>query len=993
MKIKFKPLDYQNTAVESIVSLFKGQGVSNSSFEVASNDSFGTLFAEDGIGIANNLTISHEELLKNLQKVQIKNQLAPSDTLTGTNQHFPQFNIEMETGTGKTFVYLKSIYDLNAKYGFKKFIIVVPSVAIKEGVIKTFNSTLNYFQKSYNNPIVNLFMFNGQKINQVRNFATSNAIEILVTTIQAFNKESNLMNKPNDYLNGAKPIDLIAETNPVLIIDEPQSVDNTEIAINAINSLNPTVGFRFSATHKNTSYPKIFKLDAVEAYEKELVKQIEVSSLVINENGNNAYIKLLQTKSSKTKISAQVEVYKKAKVGATKKTITLQSGDDLFSKTGLQIYEDFGFVQDIDTTKGSEAIYFSGTPDCITLASSNEEDLLIKRGQIAKTIEEHLNKELYFKNKSIEVKVLSLFFLDKVSNYRLYEEDGQAIPGNYAKIFEEEYQKLIRLPKYKILNDSHIPASEVHDGYFSSDGKGKLKDTNGSTQSDETTYEMIMQNKEGLLTFYNEEKNNISKANKIRFIFSHSALKEGWDNPNIFQIATLVETTDTITKRQKIGRGLRIAVDQNGNRIPGFKVNKLTVIANESYEEFAKGLQTEYEEDGLKFGYLSSDAFSTISDDESTNEFHILGNDKSEIIYNFLMENNFIDSKGKATPELKSAITNNNLQLPEGFEKFETEIINNLRNITKTIPLKKAEDKVLVKVNPDSITEEFLNLWDKIKFKSSYHVNFDTERFLQDVVDGNNFLDGLNSIQTRKLDFQYVKSTIDISDSGVGTEVVAQRNLGSQGMKQYDIPDIITYLQNKTNLTRKTIVKLLTSVDNLDNFSNNPISYMDQAVQLINAHKEQLVVNSLTYSKSQEFYDHELFFNEETFAYLGENGNSYKVNSEKNKTIFDYVVTDSDVEKNFAKELDLNEEVSFFIKLPDWFKIRTPLGPYNPDWAIVYNENNAQKLYFIIETKGNINSDQLRPHERAKILAGEKHFVALDTGIIFKKATKFKDIL
>lgn len=993
MKIKFESLEYQNVAVKSICSLFNGQELSESSFKVDHNNTFGTIFSEDGIGIANHLNITEDALLNNLNKVQVNNKLVPSPSLTGTNTQFPQVNIEMETGTGKTFVYLKTIYELNEQFGFKKFIIVVPSVAIKEGVIKTFNSTQSYFQSQYNLTPCNLFMFDSKRMNEVRNFATSNSINVLVTTIQAFNKDTNLMNKENDFLNGAKPIDLLAQTNPIVIIDEPQSVDNTEKAISSINSLNPMIGLRFSATHKDNSYPKIFKLDAVEAYEQELVKQIEVASLNINNYGNNAHFKLLSIKAIKSKISAKAEVYKKTKSGAVKKVVTLNRGDDMFEVTGLQSYEDFGFIQDIDAAEGFEAVYFSGTPDCITLTSSTEEDLIIKRGQISKTIEEHLNKELFFKKQNQNIKVLSLFFIDKVSNYRLYGKNNESCPGQYAKIFEEEYTRLIKLPRYKILNDRNIPANEVHDGYFSSDKKGVFQDTNGSTQSDKSTYELIMKNKEGLLTIYNEEKKNTSKSHKIRFIFSHSALKEGWDNPNIFQICTLVESTDTITKRQKIGRGLRIAVDQDGNRVPGFTVNKLTVIANESYEEFARGLQSEYEENGIKFGYLDKDSFATITNEASSEELPILGTATSAEIFSFLVNENYLDSKGKATALLKDAIKVNKLNLPDEYEPFEAEILSILERATRNLVIKKVEDKVLVKVNPASLlTEDFISLWNKIKYKSSYQVNFNTERFLEEVINGTSVLDGLKSIETKKIDFTFKKSTLELNKSGIKADLKANSKMSTTNKIQYQVPDIISYLQNKTGLTRKTIVKLLKSLDNLDQFTNNPIFYMDQAVQIINNHKLHLIVNSLTYTKIQDYYDHNLFLNQSTYAYQGKNGNSYKVSS-NSKTLFDYIVTDSKVELDFVKDLELNEEISFFIKLPNWFKIQTPLGPYNPDWAIVSTKDDVQKLYFIIETKGTTNAAQLKPSEFGKILSGEKHFKALDTGITFKKATKLDEIL
>ena len=550
MKIQFDTLDYQTDAVNSAVRVFEGQTIKESNFTITNDVPQGTLFASDGIGVGNRVILNEEQMLKNVNKTQILNGIVPSDNLFGNNKAFPQFNIEMETGTGKTFVYLKTILELNKQYGFLKFVIVVPSIAIKEGVLKSFEITKDYFKNQYNGVVYDLFMFDSSKLDRVRSFSSANTIDIMVTTIQSFNKDTNVMNRENDQLSGARPIDLIAETRPIVIIDEPQSVDNTDLAKDALKSLDPSAGFRYSATHRDNTYPKIYQLGAVDAYDNQLVKQIEVAGIEIDEDGNRAHLKLIDVKTGKNGISAKIEVYKKTRNDADKITMNFKAGDDIFSKTKLQAYDEVGFIQDIDATPGFESVTFSGNPEKITLESATLEDEAIKRAQISKTIEEHLNKELKFKQSGQRIKVLSLFFLDKVENYRVYDEEGNPSLGRYARIFEEEYERLIHLSKYKELNDVNVPVSEVHDGYFSADNKGKLKNTKGDTQADESTYEMIMKNKEGLLTFYDEEKHHTAKANKIRFIFSHSALKEGWDNTNVFPIATLIETMDTINKLQ-----------------------------------------------------------------------------------------------------------------------------------------------------------------------------------------------------------------------------------------------------------------------------------------------------------------------------------------------------------------------------------------------------------------------------------------------------------
>ncbi|MDA2886741.1 DEAD/DEAH box helicase family protein [Lactococcus lactis] len=994
MKIQFDTLDYQTDAVNSAVRVFEGQTIKESNFTITNDDPQGTLFANDGIGVGNRVIINEEQMLKNVNKTQILNGIVPSDNLFGNNKAFPQFNIEMETGTGKTFVYLKTILELNKQYGFLKFVIVVPSIAIKEGVLKTFKITKDYFKNQYNGVIYDLFMFDSSNPNRVLSFASANTIDIMVTTIQSFNKDTNVMNRENEQLSGARPIDLIAETRPIVIIDEPQSVDNSDLAKDALATLNSSAGFRYSATHRDNTYPKIYQLGAVDAYNNKLVKQIEAAGIEIDEDGNRAHLKLIEVKTGKNGITAKIEVYKKTRNDADKTILNFKEKDNMFTKTRLQVYDEVGFIQDIDATPGFESVTFSGNPEKITLESATLEDEATKRAQIAKTIEEHLNKELQFKKTGQRIKVLSLFFLDKVENYRVYDEEGNPSLGRYARIFEEEYERLIHLSKYKDLNDVNVPVSEVHDGYFSADNKGKLKNTKGDTQADESTYEMIMKNKEGLLTFYDEEKHHTAKANKIRFIFSHSALKEGWDNPNVFQIATLIETKDTITKRQKIGRGLRIAVNEDGERVPGFDVNTLTVMANESYKDFAEGLQKEYEEDGVIFGVFNKDSFATIiiKYDEVTEEMEILGKEKSEQLFNYLKQEEFINSSGRATDKLKQAITDKEIEVPEDFIEVVSQILDVARSKVKSLDIKDAKDKVEVKVVKEALADDFLELWNKIKYKTTYKIDFDSDKLIELAANGNESFDGVNSIQTRKGTYLYKKGMVEMSQAGVKADESSESSVRATTSGAYKLPDIITFLQNETSLTRKTIVAILQSVNNLDSFKNNPLSYMNQAAKIINAIKNQLIVDGIEYTRTSDEYEQTLFSTETLNAYLGEKGNSVKVDESKQKTVYDYVVTDSSIEKDFARKAEMDDNVKFYIKLPDWFKIRTPLGPYNPDWALLYEEDDEQHLYFIVETKGDTSFEQLRPHERAKILAGEKHFKAVDTDIKFKRVSDEAEI-
>lgn len=980
MKIKFDELEYQLQAVQAATLLFKGQTVRQANFTLSNSNAQGTFFSEDGVGVGNSVNITRAELIKNMQQIQISNGIAPDDELTGENKQFPSFNIEMETGTGKTLVYLKTILELNKQYGFLKFVIVVPSVAIREGVQKSIEITRGYLSSQYNGAIYDSFVYSSNDLNRVREFASSSNIQIMITTIQAFNKDTNVMNQENDKLGGDRPIDFLAQTRPILIIDEPQSVDGTPNAKAAINRLNPSIGFRYSATHKE-SYPTIYRLGPVEAYDQQLVKQIEVAGVQMDEDGNRAYLRLVSTSNKKGAISARIEVYKKTKQDADKAIITVKKDTDIANKTKLQTYSKVGFITDIDTTPGAETVYFSGQPSEITLASSNAEDEAFKRDQIKQTIQEHLEKELRFQKAKIPVKVLSLFFLDKVENYREYHDDGTTGLGKYAKIFEEEYNALIHSQKFSGLRDAKVPVSEVHDGYFSRDGKKRFKNTRGDTAADESTYSMIMKDKEGLLTAYDPNAGAVASVNKLRFVFSHSALREGWDNPNIFQICTLADTKDTMTKRQKVGRGLRIAVDQSGRRIPGFEVNTLTVMANESYKDFAETLQKEYADDGVKFGVFGPDTFATIvlSKDEFTGEQEVLGKKRSKALVQALTDDGFLNTAHKATDKLRSAIKNKQIELPEEYAPFEAPVLAIAEKHIKSLEIRNRADRHEVDVNKEALSDDFLALWDRIKEKTTYRVYFDTEALIDRAVKK------LNDITTHKGNFTYSKALIQNTAAGMEVHDPHERRLSSSDQTPYELPDILTFLQNETQLTRRTLAKILNGVDSLAAFEANPQSYMTQAAKLINWEKRQLMVDGIEYRKTGDEYEQRLFTTETLYAYLdhdGQEGNAVAVDG--GKTVYNYIVTDSDTEKQFARDCEQDDNVRFYIKMPDWFKVKTPLGTYNPDWAILYEEDAGTRLYFVADTKANPDEEALRGHERLQLRSGKAHFEALDTGVTFK---------
>lgn len=980
MKIKFNHnLEFQNDAISSIVDIFRGQPKKNGTFTVA-NYSAQQKLTELDSGISNKILLSQQEILKNVQKIQLKNGLEQSNKIEALD-----FTIDMETGTGKTYVYLKSIMELNKDYGFTKFIIVVPSLAIKEGVSKSLEMTESGFKDLYDNEPYEYFDYDSQNIEQVRNFATSDKIQIMIINIQAFNRNftkkgmSNIMHRNIDRLNGNKPRELIGQTNPITIIDEPQTTMSTTNAKKAVESLNPSVIIRYSATHRE-EINLMYRLDAIDAYEKKLVKQIEVASFEGKDDHNTPYIKLLSVDNKKSPITARLEIDILEKGSLKTKKVTVKQSDDLFNKTnGRDVYSGY-IINDIYCEEGNEYIDFTSQRDILRLGDNigGIDDNIIKRAQIRKTIEEHLEKESRLNEQGI--KVLSLFFIDKVKNYRIYNEDGSTSNGKYAEWFEEEYQELIRKPKYKkiIENESDMAdhISNSHNGYFAKDNKKRYKDsTTGNAKHDEDAYSLIMKDKEKLLSF----------SSKLRFIFSHSALKEGWDNPNIFQICTLNETNSVMKKRQEIGRGLRLSVNQLGERTEGFEINTVTIMANESYEEFAKMLQHEYETDaGIKFGFIKKHSFSNITEEINGERFFI-GEAKSKDIYKYLEEQEYIDRKGKVTNRLKVELEKNIFQVPEKFVKFETEIKSILERMILTLNIKNAADKKIVKPNKEVLlSPEFEDLWDNIKYKTNYSVNVDSETLVEKCIK-----DMKNNLRIDRAKLQYRRAITGISSSGVSAEEVETTTEVIDTIYE-SLPDIITTLQNETDLTRRTIAKILTNSNTFNKFKINPQKYIEEVIKIINTNKKLLLVDGIKYTKMEEnsYSYQELFIDKELTGYLSKN--LYK----SERATHEYVVYDSKRERSFAEKFEIDSKVKLYAKLPSAFKIKTPLGNYNPDWAVLIEDNEEEKLYFVIESKGNISKAELRPIEDGKIKCAKEHFKALNTEVVFEEyddVNKFLD--
>ncbi|KDE71814.1 type III restriction endonuclease subunit R [Fusobacterium necrophorum BFTR-2] len=993
MKIKFEEnLEYQLEAINSITDIFSGQEIAKTVFTVekTKNPQLSIISEENDLGTGNKLLLFPEEISANVNKIQTRNGLAKTEVFGKNDYHF---SIEMETGTGKTYVYLRTIMELNKKYGFTKFIIVVPSIAIKEGVYKTLQMTEEHFKSLYENTPYDYFIYDSKKINMIRNFAVNDTIQILIMNIDSFNKDTNIINQERDQASGYRPIDYISQCNPIVIVDEPQNMES-EIARKSIKTLNPLCTLRYSATHKE-KYNSVFKLDSIDAYEKKLVKQIEVATVGVTQNANTEYIKVTNIKLRKSMPVAEIELDMKSKNGVNRKKVKIVKGDSLSEKAKRDIYDGY-IVNEItynekDPTKSF--IDFGKVTLSLGQVNGGEDPNIIKRLQIRKTIQEHFDKQIALKKKGI--KVLSLFFIDKVANYRIYDvETGEAKKGKYAVIFEEEYNKLLELPEYSELRNLSLPlyqqAASAHDGYFSVDKKKSKtgveyfeeKDTKGNTNADNDTFTKIMKDKEKLLSF--EEP--------LAFIFSHSALKEGWDTPNVFQICTLNETTSEIKKRQEIGRGLRIAVNQEGERVRGFDVNTLTVMANESYEQFVESLQKEMEtEENIKFGLIEDFIFANIITKDENGKEMFLGHEKSKEIYQDLIKKDYVDERGNAKEKLKHDLQEGKLELAEEFHSIKESIIQKLKVTTGKLVIKNADEKKKIILNKKVfLSEEFKELWNRIKYKTTYQVNFDGEELIKRCI--KNLDDG---VYIPKEKFLYDKKRLAITKGGIEEEKSYAVEENVDVYHRFKLPDIITYLQNETNLTRRSIVRILTESGTLHSFKKNPQLYLEQASSIIKRTMKLFIVDGIKYEKigDMEYYSQELFENNEIFGYLKDEMNKQGNMIKTEKTPYMDIIIDSDVEREFAKGLEENGNIKVYTKLPSWFKISTPLGNYNPDWAVLVKPDlnkEEEKLYFIVETKGSVLEENRRETENLKISCGRKHFEAISKDIHFQVTNNFE---
>lgn len=982
MKLHFEPnLDYQLQAIEAVCDLFRGQEACRTEFTVTlrppvtepADDLFpGTKpqqltlgMAETDLGIGNRLTLLDDELLANLNAIQLRNGLPPSNSLASGD-----FTVEMETGTGKTYVYLRTLFELNARYGFTKFVIVVPSVAIKEGVYKTLQITEEHFKGLYAGVPFDYFLYDSAKLGQVRNFATSSQIQIMVITVGAINKKDvNNLYKDSEKMGGEKPIDLIRASRPIVIVDEPQSVDGglEGRGKQALGAMHPLCTLRYSATHADKHH-MVYRLDAVDAYQRKLVKQIEVASATVEDAHNKPYVRLLAVSNQRGAIAARVELDVQTASGVTRRDVRVQDGDNLEQTTGRALYADCR-IGEIRVEKGNEFLELRVPGGELFLRIGQTwggvDALAVQREMIRRTIKEHLDKEKRLGPQGI--KVLSLFFIDEVAKYRQYNADGTAVKGEYARIFEEEYRRLAKHPDYSSLFkevDFTHAAEEVHNGYFSIDKKGGWTDTAENNQANrdsaERAYNLIMKEKETLLLF----------KTPLKFIFSHSALREGWDNPNVFQICTLRDIQSERERRQTIGRGLRLCVNQDGQRLRGFELNTLTVIATESYEQFAEKLQQEIEQEtGIRFGIVEAHQFAAIAVTDAQGRTVPLGFEQSKAIWEHLKAQGYLDAKGKVQDGLRRALKDGTLTVPAPLTAQLDPITQVLKKLAGRLEIKNADDRRPVRTRQAILhSPEFKALWERIKQKTTYRLEFDNEKLVEQCIQA--LRDAPPIPKTR---LQWRKADIAIGQAGV--EATEREGAATIVLDESDIelPDLLTDLQDRTQLTRRTIHRILTGSRRLDDFKRNPQQFIELAAEAIKRCKRLAVVDGIKYQRlgDEQYYAQELFDQEELTGYL-------KNMLEAKKAVYEQVIYDSATEADFADQMEKNTDVKVYAKLPGWFTVPTPLGTYNPDWAILIETDGVERLYFVVETKSGLFTDDLRDKESAKIACGKAHFKALE---------------
>lgn len=1021
MKLQFKHQKFQADAAKAVVDVFVGQPYLTPSYmmdkgyqgKMISGENFSQQSMtdeEDFTGWSNHRIVpelSDRLILEHIQKIQRNNQIQPSQTLEGRYN----LTIEMETGVGKTYTYIKTMYELNKHYGWSKFIVVVPSIAIREGVYKSFDMTQEHFAEEYGKK-VRFFIYNSSQLNEIDRFASDNSINVMIINSQAFNargKDARRIYMKLDEFRSRRPIDIIAKTNPILIIDEPQSVEGKQTKEN-LKQFNPLMTLRYSATHKSDSiYNMVYRLDAMEAYNKRLVKKIAVKG--ITESGSTAtesYVYLESINLSKSAPTATIQFDCKGATGIRKITRIVSEGYNLYDNSGQMEEYKQGFVVSRIDGRDDSVEFINGIKiyagDVIGKVSEDQ----LRRIQIRETILSHIQREreLFYKG----IKVLSLFFIDEVAKYKQYDAAGQPTNGIYADMFEEEYNDIISNLQIGIGEDDYmkylesIPSENTHAGYFSIDKKGKMIDSKvarkETTSDDVDAYDLIMKNKELLL-----DRN--PKKSPVRFIFSHSALREGWDNPNVFQICTLKQSSSETRKRQEVGRGLRLCVNQDGERMDTnvlgndvHNVNVLTVIASESYDSFAKGLQSEIAEAVAdRPRAVTAELFiGKIIKDNKGNE-QVIDSDTGHAIYFDLIVNGYIDKKGVLTDKYYEDKANGEIKVADEVADSAASVIEIIDSIydSRNMPPEDArKNNVELTVDENKLAmPEFKALWDKINSKSVYVVDFDTDELVKKAIASldkklrvskiyfkveTGAMEQINSKEELTSGASFVKE----ESASYGNTIAASSNV------KYDL---IGKLVDETGLTRKAIIQILQGIQPavFNQFKDNPEEFIIKAAALINDEKATAIIEHITYDVIDEKYGTEIFTEPTIKGRLGVNAMKSK------KHLYDHIVYDSTNELNFAQELDVSSNVAVYVKLPDGFYISTPVGKYNPDWAIAFYEGTVKHIYFVAETKGTLDTLQMNhisPIEQAKIDCAREHFKALSNGeVVYDVVDNYKALL
>ena len=1002
MRLQFKHQKFQADAAKAVVDVFAGQPYLTPTYMMDRGINYQQTLTDDDdfTGWRNEPAVpelTDKIILERLNKIQRINQIEPSAKLERSESCKYNLTIEMETGVGKTYTYIKTMYELNKHYGWSKFIIVVPSIAIREGVYKSFQVTQEHFAEEYGKKI-RFFIYNSSQLTEIDRFASDSSINAMIINSQAFNakgKDARRIYMKLDEFRSRRPIDIIARTNPILIIDEPQSVEGKQTK-ERLKEFHPLLTLRYSAIHKADSiYNMVYRLDAMEAYNKRLVKKIAVKG--IEESGSTAtegYVYLEGINLSKADPTATIEFDFKGATGIRKKTMKVGIGFNLYDNSGnLDEYKN-GFVVKFIDGRDNSVEFLNGVKifagDVIGKVSEDQ----LRRIQIRETILSHIEREreLFYKG----IKVLSLFFIDEVAKYKQYDESGHPYNGIYADMFEEEYADIVGNMQRELGDEDYIKyldAISVHDthaGYFSIDKKGKLTDSKLSdkkagTSDDIDAYDLIMKNKELLL-------DRDPKRSPVRFIFSHSALREGWDNPNVFQICTLKQSSSEVRKRQEVGRGLRLCVNQDGERMDAnvlgndvHSVNVLTVIASESYDSFAKGLQTELAEAVANRPVaVTADLFKgKVISDVHGNE-QVVDGETAQAIYFDMVVNGYVDKKGALTDKYYADKANNAVKVAEEVADCVDAVLSIVDSIydSRAMQPENARDKnVELQVDPEKLTmPEFKALWQRISPKSVYVVDFDTEELVEKAISSLNRnlqvppiffkveLGTMNEIQSKEALLEGASFVKEKS----GTYNTARRIHASSSVKY----DLVGKLVAETGLTRKAVVEILTGIEKsvFDQFKNNPEEFIIKAAELINDEKATAIIQHITYNMLDERYDTDIFTEPTIKGKLGANA------MKAQRHLYDHIVYDSTNERDFVTDLDTNTDVAVYVKLPDSFYISTPVGRYNPDWAIAFYEGSVKHIYFVAETKGSMRSMQLRQIERSKIHCAREHFKAISNG-------------